>query len=283
MSLVVEKPGGRSLVQDGGRPGLAGLGVGPSGAFDRVAMRRANGLVGNGPDAAVVEMLAGGLAVRADSDHVVAVAGATTELSVDGETVLVGSAFPLPAGATLTLGRPTAGVRSYLAVAGGLDVEPVLGSRSTDTLSGIGPAPLGPGDVLPVGRAEGAAEPDEGPPLDVTTYDVVLGPRDDWFTDAAVDLFLATDWTLSPRCDRVGLRLDGPALERAITDELPSEPCVRGSIQVTAEGLPIVLGPDHPVTGGYPVIAVVVDAHTDRLAQARPGDVVRFSRVAAST
>ena len=112
------------------------------------------------------------------------------------------------------------------------------------------------------------------------TLDVALGPRDDWFTEGAVRLLLESAWQVSPASDRVGVRLTGPTLERSRTDELPSEPCVRGSIQVSADGQPIVFGPDHPVTGGYPVIAVVLDRHTDHLGQAAPGQVVRFSRVA---
>jgi allophanate hydrolase subunit 2 len=110
------------------------------------------------------------------------------------------------------------------------------------------------------------------------TVDVVLGPRDDWFTGAAVRKLLEEPWHVSPASNRIGVRLTGPALERATSLELPSEPCLRGSIQIAADGQPIVFGPDHPVTGGYPVIAVVIDAHTDFLAQARPGQRIRFRR-----
>jgi allophanate hydrolase subunit 2 len=111
-----------------------------------------------------------------------------------------------------------------------------------------------------------------------TTVDVVMGPRDDWFTSRAAATFLRTGWTVSPMANRIGIRLDGPVLERSVQTELPSEPCVFGSVQVTSGGMPVVLGPDHPVTGGYPVIAVVIDAHLDRLAQLRPGEAVRFRR-----
>jgi biotin-dependent carboxylase-like uncharacterized protein len=166
-------------------------------------------------------------------------------------------------------------------VAGGVQVHPVLGSRSTDTLSGLGPAKLAAGDVLEVGQPGHPPDVEDVPALltsGMTVVDAVPGPRDDWFTGDAVRAFFSAQWSVSTHSDRIGVRLDGPALERATTDELPSEPCIRGSVQVVSEGLPVVLGPDHPVTGGYPVIAVVVDAHVDRLAQVRPGDVVRFAR-----
>ncbi len=149
-------------------------------------------------------------------------------------------------------------------------------------MAGLGPAPLRAGDRLEVGPASHPPDLEDIPPLGRSgelTLDVALGPRDDWFTPAAVRLLLESPWQVSPASDRVGVRLTGPLLERSRTDELPSEPCIRGSIQVSADGQPIVFGPDHPVTGGYPVIAAVLDRHTDRLAQAAPGQVVRFRRV----
>jgi biotin-dependent carboxylase-like uncharacterized protein len=167
------------------------------------------------------------------------------------------------------------GVRSYLAVRGGVTVPPVLGSRSTDTLSGIGPAPLRAGDRIPVGTSGGdvvgasAAEP-----APRTVLPVRLGPRDDWFTPAARAALLAATWTVRPESDRVGVRLDGPVLARARPGELPSEPTLPGAVQVPPDGRPIVFGPDAPVTGGYPVIAVVTDL--DPAAQLRPGASVRF-------
>jgi biotin-dependent carboxylase-like uncharacterized protein len=188
-----------------------------------------------------------------------------------------GAAVSLPRGAEIRLGPPPDGLRSYLAVRGGLAVDPVLGSRSTDTLSGLGPPALRAGDRLAVGRLSGAlvgatsAEPARRDPV----LPVLLGPRDDWFTADARQRFLATAWTVRAESDRVGIRLDGPALERMRTEELASEPTLPGAVQVAADGRPIVFGPDAPVTGGYPVIAVVTDL--GRAAQLRPGDVVRFS------
>lgn len=279
MSLLVVHAGPLSLIQDGGRPGLGNLGVGRSGAFDRTAFGQANALLGNRPDAAVIEVLGGGLELRAERPHVVSVTGGVGPLMVDGDPVTQGRATRLRAGQSLRLETVTAGLRTYVAVAGGLDVVRELDSASTDTLSGLGPAPLASGDRIEVGAAGPIPDIEDIPALITTgelTLDVVLGPRDDWFTTVAVRLLLETPWQVSPASDRIGVRLDGPALERALTGELPSEPCLRGSIQVAADGQPIVFGPDHPVTGGYPVIAVVVDAHTDRLAQARPGQALRF-------
>jgi len=166
-------------------------------------------------------------------------------------------------------------------VSGGIIADHTLGSRATDTLSGLGPAALSDGDRIPVGIT---GRPIEQPDVQAlissgtTTVDVLLGPRDAWFTSDAVARFFASGWTVSSTSSRVGVRLEGAELERAVRDELPSEPCVFGSVQVTSSGMPVVLGPDHPVTGGYPVIGVVVEAHLDRLAQVRPGEMLRFRR-----
>jgi biotin-dependent carboxylase-like uncharacterized protein len=281
MSLVVEQAGPRSLLQDRGRPGRASLGVTTSGAFDRGALRQVADLLGNPPDAAAVEVLMGGLSVTATADHVVAVTGGVGPLLVDGRQVAHGRAVPVLAGQRLEIGPVTAGLRAYLGVAGGFVGAAELGSTSTDTLAGLGPAPLAAGDELTVGPSGRTPDRPDVPALTTSgtvELDVVLGPRDDWFTAEAVARLLGTGWIVTSSSDRVGVRLDGSPLERSRDGELPSEPCVRGSIQVSTDGLPVVFGPDHPVTGGYPVIGVVVDAHTDRLAQARPGDEVRFRR-----
>lgn len=281
MSLVVLAPGLQTLVQDRGRPGRSDIGVGPSGAFDRGALAAANRVVGNPPDAAGLEVLAGGLRLRAEQRVVVAVTGASGPLSCAGRPATANRAVVVDAGDELHLGSFTAGIRGYVAVAGGISLAPVLGSRSRDTLAQLGPEPITVGDRLPLGAAateatsEEPAAPEVGTELRVTA---IAGPRDDWFTAAALDTLFSAPWQVSPQSSRIGIRLTGPDLERAIVDELESEPVVRGSIQVTHEGQPVILGPDHPVTGGYPVIAVVADADTDRLAQVRPGNCVRFTR-----
>lgn len=281
MSIRVVEPGALSLVQDLGRPGLGDLGVGPSGAFDRRALREANHLVGNTEGAAVVEALGGGLALVATAAHVVAVTGAAGPVTVDGAPVDSGRVLALRRGQVLRLGAPVLGLRWTVAVGGGITVPAVLSSRSTDTLAALGPSPLSAGAELAVGVPADAVSLEAYPAAlaaGEVTVRVVLGPRDDWFTSAAVAALLSSPWRVDPVSDRIGVRLDGPPLARTRDGELESEPVLRGSIQVTTSGRPVVLGPDHPVTGGYPVIGVVVDADTDLLAQVRPGDVVRFRR-----
>lgn len=292
-SLVVVKPGPLSLIQDLGRPGRASIGVGRSGAADRAASAFANRLVGNPAAAALVETTFGGLAVRAEADLLIAVAGAPCPLTIDGEPAGHESVLSVAAGQVVALRTPSAGLRSYLAVHGGIDVPQVLGSRSTDTLAGLGPEPLRRGDVLPIGIAPSEARRLEAPPRrtvaaagDDVILRVLLGPRDDWFIDPAG---LAVGcWVVSPQSNRVGLRLDrptGPAgaptplLRRNNSRELPSEGVVPGAIQVPPSGQPVLFLADHPMTGGYPVVAVVLDADVDFAAQARPGQRLRFRLV----
>ncbi|MBM7808793.1 biotin-dependent carboxylase-like uncharacterized protein [Geodermatophilus bullaregiensis] len=275
-TLTVRAPGPLATVQDRGRPGLAAVGVGRSGAADRASAALANRLVGNSPDAAVLEVTLGGLAVRAGADLVVVTTGARCP----GGTVHCAPGL-LRAGATLALGTPAAGLRTYLAVRGGVTVDPVLGSRSTDVLSGLGPPPLRAGDVLPVG-SPGAplpgvdVAPVADPPSGSVTVRLLPGPRADWLTPASLEALAASPWTVTAESNRVGLRLDGPRLERRVRDELPSEGLVRGALQVPPSGAPVLFLADAPVTGGYPVAGYVADADVDRCAQLRPGQLLRF-------
>ncbi len=281
MSLRVTALRGSVLVQDLGRTGRSSLGVSPSGVFDRPAARQANALVGNRADAAVLEVL-GTVTLHASRATVVAVTGAPGPITVDDVPASSMRTLRVPEGGALMVGAPVVGLRRVLAIRGGVASDPVLGSRSTDTLSDLGPAPLTVGSAVAV--APGGSGPDLRlldtglPGVGDLTVRVVLGPRDDWFTPRAVDTLLGTGWSVSDRSDRIGVRLEGPTLARSVPGELASEPVVRGSIQVTSAGLPVVLGPDHPVTGGYPVVGVVLDADTDLLAQAAPGRVIRFRR-----
>ena len=199
------------------------------------------------------------------------------------------AAFGVPAGALLRIGAPAAGLRTYLAVRGGVDVPAVLGSRSADLLSGLGPAPLRAGELLPLGSAgpAGAIDtpaPRPGPVRGVARTGpaelrVRPGPRDDWFAPGAIELLCGSDYTVTPASDRTGVRLDGRALPRASgrTGELASEGVVTGALQVPPDGRPILLLADHPVTGGYPVLAVVRSADIGLAAQLRPGHRVRFT------
>ncbi len=284
-ALEVVEVGPLALVQDLGRPGHAAVGVPRSGAADRAALCLANRLVANDDEgAAAIEVLLGGLAVRAHGLRTVALAGASAPATVDGTPVAHHSVVTLRPGQTLALGPPPTGLRTYLAVRGGLAVDDVLGSVAGDTLSGLGPAPLQPGDVLAVGpEPEHPWLLDLAPVAPPTGGTVMLraipGPRADWVADPTA--LTRTTWTVSSRSDRVGMRLEGDPLRRTDKRELPSEGMVRGAIQVPPGGEPVVFLADHPVTGGYPVVAVVVDADVDRAAQVRPGQSVRFRTVEA--
>nr|WP_240465714.1 biotin-dependent carboxyltransferase family protein [Cellulomonas iranensis] len=288
-------------MQDAGRPGLAAVGVPRSGAADPAALARANRLVGNARDAAVLETVLGGLVVRFGAATAFALVGAVDDADLDGAPVPVGVAVRAPGGATLTLHAPARGLRSWLAVRGGVDVPGVLGSRSRDVLSGLGPAPLRAGDVLAYGTAydglpELPAPPDlpvpPGPrggaahardavhpaPPAVVHLPAVEGPRLTHLDAAGRVRLWSTVWEVSPDSNRVAVRLTGPALTRAAAGELPSEGLVAGAVQVPHDGRPVLFGPDHPVTGGYPVVAVLTPDGRARAAQLRPGDRVRLVR-----
>ena len=276
-ALEILRPGPLALLQDTGRPGLAALGITGSGAFDRAAFRAGAALVGNDPAGtdAAIEILLGGLVVRALGGPVrVALTGAPVPARIGALPAPYGRAFVLAEGDELALGVPPRGVRSCLSVRGGLLAEPDFGSRSRDLLAQLGPAPLRAADLLPVGPAPAwPAGADEALPPDFpAVLDVLPGPRTDWLADPAA---LARTWEVSPRSDRVGVRLLGEPLlwapERVDT-ELPSEPVARGAVQVPPNGLPVLFGPDHPTTGGYPVAGVIADP--DRLAQLRPGEAI---------
>jgi KipI family sensor histidine kinase inhibitor len=279
-TVEVLAPGVLTLVQDAGRPGLAAVGVGRSGAADAGARRLANRLVGNAGDAAVLEVLLGGAELRFPSGGVVALAGAEVPASVDDAPVAPHTATRVRPGGVLRTGHATRGLRLTVAVRGGVDVPPVLGSRSADQLSGIGPEPLRAGDVLPVGsRVVEAAQPWADPPRawpDPVVLRVRPGPRANWFAVGAFDRLRDAAYTVTTASNRVAVRLDGPPVVRLDRGELPSEPLVPGAVQVPPDGQPVVFGTDHPVTGGYPVLAVVEPRSRDLAAQLRPGDRVVF-------
>jgi biotin-dependent carboxylase-like uncharacterized protein len=281
MSVRVLEVGASVLVQDLGRPGWAHLGVPRSGALDAPAATLAQRLVGNDSGAAGLEVLLGGLAVASEGGVWVAVTGAPCEVTVDGRPRDFAAPVWLPPGGVLRLGRPASGLRSYVAFAGGIAVEPVLGSRSTDTLGRVGPAPVAAGDVLPVGEASGSpAAVDTSRPRTPGPLRLRPGPRADRVAGDALELLCATSYAVSPDSDRIGLRLVGDPLPLARTDELPSEGMVLGAVQVPPGGLPVVFLADHPTTGGYPVVAVVEPDDLWLCAQLRPGESVGFSRAA---
>ncbi|AWW40666.1 allophanate hydrolase [Streptomyces sp. AS58] len=282
-ALSVVRAGALTTVQDGGRPGHAHLGVPRSGALDAPAAALVNRLVGNPPEAAVLETTLNGCALRPRRPVTVAVGGAPCPVTVDGRPVAWGAPVRVPAGALLDVGAAVRGVRSYVALSGGVAVEPVLGSRATDLLSGLGPPPLTDGTVLPLGPPVGShacvdVAPQPAPPAELVLR-VTLGPRDDWFTPAAAGTFTSRAYRVSAASNRIGLRTEGPALERAVGGELPSEGVVLGAVQVPPDGRPVVFLADHPTTGGYPVIAVVTAGDLPAAAQAVPGTPLRFVAV----
>lgn len=281
ITLEILRTGPLAVIQDLGRPGLAHLGVSRSGAADRRAHRLANRLVANPDDRATVEVTLGGLAARVRGGDVdIAVTGADTNPAVNGITFGTNSIHHVRDGEVIALGAPRAGLRSYLAVRGGICVQPVLGSRSYDVMSAIGPAPLRAGDRLPVGdHTDDYPELDLAPVAAISEHLVELlvvpGPRDDWLVDP--DALVHTIWMATDRSDRVGMRLEGRPLQYRYPDrQLPSEGTTRGAIQVPPNGLPVILGPDHPVTGGYPVVGVLIDEDVDKISQVRPGQYVRL-------
>ena len=279
-ALLVLAAGPQLLVQDLGRAGWAHLGVGGSGAADRGALRLANRLVGNREDAAGLEVLLGGVTLRFTGRALVAVTGARLTVRLGDADRHQDGPLEVADGDELRLGQAGRGLRAYVAVRGGLGVPAVLGSCATDTLSGLGPAPLQDGDVVGVRAATtpwpGVDQaPVHGAP-DPVVLRLVPGPRDDWFDDGTLDVLAGSTWTVGSDTDRVGTRLEGPELVGRTGGELASEGMVRGALQVPPHGRPVVMGPDHPVTGGYPVVATVLDADADLLAQARPGAAVRF-------
>ncbi len=278
-TLTVVDAGPLTTVQDGGRPGHAHLGVPRSGFLDEPAARLANRLSGNAPGTALLETTLGGVAVRADAALTVAVTGAVADVLVDGQAVAWGEPVSVAAGAVLRVAPARSGVRSYLAVSGGLHVAAVLGSRSTDTLSGLGPAPLADGDVLPVGAGR-RPRPADAPrwPRASGVLRVEPGPRGDW-VDGGVRRLAGATWTVATDSNRVALRLSGAPLVRSREEELPSEGLVLGAVQVPPDGQPLVFLADHPTTGGYPVVAVVRRDDLWQCAQLRPGEPLGFRQV----
>jgi biotin-dependent carboxylase-like uncharacterized protein len=281
--IRVRSVGPQALIQDLGRPGHADIGLSPSGALDPDALRQANRLAGNEDGAAGVEILLGGLTLEFSAGTRIAVTGAAGRVELDGKPVARNASVDVPAGAVLAIRPAERGLRYYLAVRGGLDAERVMGSASTDVLSGTGPAPLAAGMVLRTGSTagHGAAAPwgtVPQPPANPAVR-VLPGPRRDWFTHGSWLRLIHGSWTVSADSNRVGIRLEGRPLERLPGfegRELPSEGMVTGALQVPPSGLPTVFLADHPVTGGYPVIAVVHSADLHLLAQVRPGQRLRF-------
>lgn len=280
--MQVVSAGALTLAQDLGRGHLLRQGISVSGAADRGAHALGQRLCANAPGAASLENTLGGLCLRALSACVVAVTGADVDLRVDGVGVGSNAAFVLPADAVLSLGQVRRGLRAYVSVRGGFNVTPILGSRSRDTLGGIGPLPFSAGDIVPIGNQNVGQAWFEVVPVPNFEENPTLflrpGPHDDALDELGWHQLEHTQWTIDPASNRIGVRLNASPLPVG-AGELPSFAVLPGCVQLPASGLPIILGPDAGVTGGYPVLGVIGQRDLDRLAQARPGDHLRLRRL----
>ena len=287
--------GPQSLVQDGGRTGFQKLGVSVSGAADIDALNIGNRLVGNDPYDAAVEVLLGGAELEFETPVIFALTGAETGATLDAVPLARNVSYSAHASARLVLGMPDPGqgLRTYVAVAGGIKTPPILGSRSTHVASEIGGVDgraLAPGDLLEIGEAPAIAgsgnmfnttdTPANGAELPIVNVRVVLGPQDDEFSAAGIKTFLGSTYVVTDRSNRQGLRLDGPVIEsRTGSYDIVSDAVVNGSVQVPGDGKPIVLLADRQPTGGYTKIATVITVDLPKLGQAAPGTKVTFAAI----
>ena len=287
MSIIIENAGALTTVQDLGRHGYLGLGFSPCGALDERSHRLANALAGNDENAAALEMTLMGITACFTSPALIALTGADFGATLNGAPLALNTAVQVSAGDTLACGMATAGLRGYLAVAGGIAVDAVMGSRSTHLKCGIGGfegRKLAPGDELPFGTQFRAAPsaPEALQPILRTSPQVVraiAGPEDHMFPDVSLEQFFAAEFTVSPQCDRMGIRLDGEAIVSKNGTDIISNGIAAGSVQVPSSGLPIILLADRQTVGGYAKIATVITRDLPLLAQLRPGDKLRFTRV----
>jgi len=283
-ALILHAAGPSSTLQDMGRTGWLRFGVSPAGAADPIRLAAANALVGNGPDEAAVEFALAGDTYRVEADRCVVAVAADAPVAVDGEAAAAWSALALRRGQTLSVGRMRSGVRGYVAVAGGFDIPPVLGSRSVHLRSGLGGGRLEAGATLPL-RVERSDAPagrglDPGAlPYVAGPVNVVLGPQQDRFTPEGIGTFLSAAYRVTPEADRMGIRFEGPPIAHADGFNTISDGLAPGSIQVPGTGMPIVVLADRQSTGGYPKIATVASACLPGLGQLRPGDEVRFQAI----
>ena len=292
VGFVVDQPGVFSTVQDAGRPGAAHFGVPAAGPADPLTHELANRLVGNEATAAAIEVTARGPVLEWRTPGFVAVVGDAV-VTLDGHEVATGRVIPVTAGQRLDVGRVRSGLRATVAVAGGVVVPAVLGSRATDTLSWVGPGPLAAGDEVGIGPAPGAMGDHLGAGAPTSSPDtagprvlrVLAGPHPEWFPSDALAVLEGMRFVVEGASDRVGTRLRPAAGGRGVArlpGELDSQAMVTGAVQVPPSGEAVILGPDHAVIGGYPVLAVVIGADLGVLGQCRPGDEVQLRAVSAT-
>jgi antagonist of KipI len=286
MALHVIKAGMLTTIQDRGRWGLQSRGVPVAGPMDPSSHRLANAIVGNGADAATLEVTLVGPELEFEDERILAVAGAEFELTVDGRSAPQAAPFIVSAGATLRFGSRIRGARAYLAVAGGLAVPPTLGSRATHVISAMGGLdgrPLRAGDVVPLGerpanarladRAVAAITPLPGGDARIR---VLPGPQVEYFVDDALETLQSGPYAIGGKSDRMGFRLEGPGLMHARGADIISDATPVGVLQVPASGQPILLMADRPTAGGYPKLATVISADVSVAGQLGPGDRISF-------
>lgn len=286
--ITVISSGPLSTIQDEGRFGYMNTGFSPNGAMDSYSMKLANILVGNAPGDGVVEMTMLGMTVSFDSSAVIALTGADMLPEINGKPAKMYTACEVHEGDTLALKAAISGMRTYFAVAGGFDIAPVMGSMSTNLkckLGGFYGRKLRAGDELPLRRSldlrligERSAEPENAYP-DCVTVRVVTGPQDDYFTDKGMQTFLTSEYAVSEKSDRMGIRLDGEKIENKNGVDIISDGIATGAVQIPASGTPIIMMADRQTTGGYAKIANVISADLKIIAQARPGTKIRFEPV----
>jgi antagonist of KipI len=285
MNVVVIKPGMLTTVQDRGRWGFQSSGVPVAGPMDPLSHRVANALVGNDADAATLEVTWLGPDLEFEDERVVAIAGADFSLTIEGRPMPSAAAFLVPAGARLRFGPRRSGARAYLAIAGGVAVPPVLGSRSTHVISAMGGMAgrsLRAGDRVPLGPASAASAVGAIPPPPEALSDgiarlrVMAGPQHEYFTDDVFETLCSASYTVAANSDRMGFRLEGPRLVHKGSDDIISDATPLGVLQVPASGQPILLMADRQTTGGYPKVATLITADLTVAGQLAPGDRVAF-------
>jgi biotin-dependent carboxylase-like uncharacterized protein len=314
MTFQVLEPGLQTTVQDLGRPGYLWAGISLAGAQDSLSLQLGNLLLGNdlgeprllgrNPGAAGLEMLIRGPKLAAQIDTAIAITGAAMKPCLDGAPIPAWTVVPIRAGQILDFGVASLGARAYLTVAGGIDVKPILGSRSSFIRGSLGGIVSGralvAGDVLPIGRPSRSPGELSGRRLRsdlVPTYDstpllrAMLGPQDHLVTRASIDAFFSSPWTLSPNSNRMGMRFTGPSLSfrrrpkyldvaaGADPSNIVDDAIATGAIQVPAGQAAVVMGVEGPTLGGYVKIATLIAVDWSRLAQIRPGQTIKFARV----
>jgi biotin-dependent carboxylase-like uncharacterized protein len=285
--FLVHKPGLLTTVQDRGRWGWQAQGVPVAGPMDAVSHRVANALVGNDPGAATLEVTLVGPEVEFEGEHVIAITGAEFDLTLDGKPVPCNAAFVAPAGSHLRFGMRRRGARAYLAIDGGINVHPVLGSRATHLISAMGGyqgRALRAGDQVPLGKPARGGRPmgtvPQTPivplPERTAVIRVIAGPQDDYFSADALGVLQSEPYAITTRSDRMGFRLEGPTLRHTRGADIISDATPLGTLQVPASGQPIALMADRQTSGGYPKIATVIAADVSLAGQLSPGDTMSF-------